>query len=50
VNKILEGAKPAERPIERRTKFELAFNLKAPRELGHEIPKAILLRADELLD
>jgi putative tryptophan/tyrosine transport system substrate-binding protein len=50
VDKILNGAKPGDIPIEQPTQFEMAINLRTAKTLGLALPPSLLLLADEVTE
>jgi putative ABC transport system substrate-binding protein len=48
--KVLDGARVAELPAERPTRFQLVANLRTAKLFGITLPPSILLRADEVIE
>ena len=50
LDKIANGAQPAEVPVEEPSQFFLTMNMKAAKNMGFEVPNSLLLRADRLIE
>jgi putative tryptophan/tyrosine transport system substrate-binding protein len=50
VDKIRQGAKPSDLPIQEPTRFKLVLDLRFAKALGLTIPPLILARADEVIE